>query len=194
MNWRAFRLFVSALPLLAPAQTFAADLYPHDNWSALASDRSARRAGDVLTIIVYETSTASDSATSNSNRSTSVDGRFSAQSLASGTGSLALANRANNGASTGRSGQMVAQISAVVDEVLPNGDLRVSGAQELNINRERTFIRVKGRIRAVDVTASNIVLSNRLADATIDYDGSGFLSKSAAPGLVARIFSWLGIP
>jgi len=89
---------------------------------------------------------------------------------------------------------MVAQISAVVDEVLPNGDLRVSGAQELNINRERTFIRVKGRIRAVDVTASNIVLSNRLADATIDYDGSGFLSKSAAPGLVARIFSWLGIP
>ncbi len=194
MNWRAFRLFVSALLLLAPARTFATDLYPHDNWSALASDRSARRAGDVLTIIVYETSTASDSATSNSNRSTSVDGSFSAQSLASGTGSLALANRANNGASTGRSGQMVAQISAVVDEVLPNGDLRVSGAQELNINRERTFIRVKGRVRAVDVTASNIVLSSRLADATIDYDGSGFLSKSAAPGLVARIFNWLGIP
>jgi flagellar L-ring protein precursor FlgH len=194
MNWLAVRLFVSAFLWLVPVQVFATDLYPHDNWSALASDRSARKAGDILTIIVYETSMATDSATSTSNRNISVDGRVSAQSLANGTGSLALANRANGAASTGRNGQMVAQISAVVDEVLPNGDLRVSGAQELKVNGERTFIRVKGRVRAVDVTASNIVLSSRLTDAAIDYDGSGFVSRGAMPGLVARIFSWLGIP
>jgi flagellar L-ring protein precursor FlgH len=89
---------------------------------------------------------------------------------------------------------MVAQISAVVEEVLSNGDLRVSGGQELNINGDRTFIRVKGRVRAADVAASNVVLSSRLAEATIDYDGLGFVSRSAAPGLVARAFAWLGIP
>jgi len=194
MSWRGFRFMVPALLMLAPMPGFSSDLYPHDNWSSLASDRSARKIGDLLTIIVSETSTASDSATSSSNRSSAVDGHFSAESLASGTGSLALANRASDGASTGRSGQMVAQISAVVDEVLANGDLRVSGEQELNVNGERTFIRVKGRVRAADVTASNIVLSSRLADASIDYDGSGFISKSAAPGLVARFFSWLGLP
>jgi flagellar L-ring protein precursor FlgH len=37
------------------------------------------------------------------------------------------------------------------------------------------------------------VLSSRLADAAIDYDGSGFVTRSAKPGIVARIFNLLGL-
>jgi len=79
-----------------------------------------------------------------------------------------------------------------VDGILPNGDLHVSGAQELNINGDKTNIRIKGRVRLADI-ANNAVLSNRLADATIDYDGSGFVSSSARPGLLTRIINWLGL-
>ena len=93
---------------------------------------------------------------------------------------------------TGRSGGMVAQISVTVESVLPNGDLKVAGEQQLNINGDKTNIRIRGRVRQADIS-NNAVLSNRLADAMIDYDGTGFVTNSAKPGLVARIFNWLGL-
>jgi flagellar L-ring protein FlgH len=80
-----------------------------------------------------------------------------------------------------------------VTQVEPNGDLRVSGWQRLNINGESTNIKVSGRIRRDDVSSENTVLSSRLADAMIDYNGRGFASRSAKPGVVTRIFNWLGI-
>jgi flagellar L-ring protein precursor FlgH len=88
---------------------------------------------------------------------------------------------------------MVAQISAAVEEVLANGDLRVVGSQVLNLSGEKTVIRVRGRVRAADVSATNAVLSNRLADAEIDYDGKGYVSRSGKPGVLTRVFNWLGL-
>jgi len=54
-------------------------------------------------------------------------------------------------------------------------------------------IGVRGRIRPYDISAENAVLSSRIADAQIDYDGKGFVSRSAKPGLLNRIFSFLGL-
>ena len=88
---------------------------------------------------------------------------------------------------------MVAQIGVVVDAVLPNGDLRVSGEQVLKINGETTRIKLRGRVRPGDIGRDNAVVSNRLADVTIDYDGSGFLARSARPGILGQIFSMLGL-
>jgi flagellar L-ring protein precursor FlgH len=178
------------LMLSAPAT--AADLYQRDNWSALASDRNAYKVGDILTVIVYETATASNSANSGSSRNTDVSGSVSAGSFDK-SAKLGIQNGSDNSGTTGRSGGMVAQISVVVDNVLPNGDLHVTGAQVLNINDDKTNIRVAGRVRPSDISAANAVLSNRLADATIDYNGSGFISSSAKPGIVTRIFNWLGL-
>jgi flagellar L-ring protein precursor FlgH len=178
--------------VLVVNQSHAADLYRRDNWAAMASDRTARSIGDIITVIVYESATASDSATSNSRRSSSFGGKISADSAFNHSGNLALQSDSEHGGTTGRSGGMIAQISATIDDVLPNGDLRVSGAQELNINGNKTNIRIKGRVRLADIF-NNSVLSNRLADAMIDYDGTGFVSNSARPGVLTRIFNWLGL-
>jgi flagellar L-ring protein precursor FlgH len=48
-------------------------------------------------------------------------------------------------------------------------------------------------VRSADIRADNTILSNRIADAQIDYDGRGFVSRSAKPGLINRIFSFLGL-
>jgi flagellar L-ring protein precursor FlgH len=88
---------------------------------------------------------------------------------------------------------MVAQISVRVDQVYPNGDLGISGAQALNISGERTNIRIRGRVRPTDISGNNTVPSARIAEAVIDYDGTGFVSRSARPGLVQRIFRFLGL-
>ena len=117
---------------------------------------------------------------------------ISCGSISAGSFSKSANGTLNGGSdssgSTDRSGQMVAQISATVESVLANGDLQIVGQQELHINGERTNIRVHGRVRAADISSTNTILSSRLADATIDYDGHGFVSRSAKPGIVTRIF------
>jgi flagellar L-ring protein precursor FlgH len=188
MKIAAFALF--GLTLAWPAQ--AADLFKNDNWAAMASDRSAHKVGDILTVVVYESSTATDSANSSSDKSSQFGGQIAADSKFNHSGNLSLQSQSNDSGTTGRSGGMVAQISVTVDGVLPNGDLHVSGSQELNINGDKTNIRIKGRVRSADIS-NNAILSNRLADATIDYDGEGFVSSSARPGLLTRLINWLGL-
>jgi len=178
--------------VLGETPLHAADLYKSDNWAAMASDRNAHKVGDILTIIVYESSNATDSANSSSKRASSFGGQISADAAFNHSANLGLHNDSDNAGSTGRSGGMVAQLSVTVDDIFPNGDLHVSGAQELNINDNKTHIRIKGRVRLADIS-NNAVLSTRLADAMIDYNGQGFVTNAAKPGILTRIFNWLGL-
>lgn len=187
---------VFLLVALAAGAARAENLYRHDNWPALASDRRATQVGDILTVVVMENSTATNSAQTGTRRDTRLGGDISAGHPGSGineSASLGLSGSFGGNGQTVRSGRMVAQISVHVDAVYPNGDLGVSGASALNISGERTNIRIRGRVRPADIAGDNSVLSGRLADAQIDYDGSGFVSRSARPGLFQRIFSFLGI-
>jgi flagellar L-ring protein FlgH len=178
----------------------AADLAGRGNWTALVSDRSARSVGDALTVVIYEYSNATNSAENSVSKSSMFQGQISAGNpLIAGnglneSGSLGLNLGADDRGSTTRGGTMVAQISVTVDSVLPNGDLHIVGGQLLNINGERTNIHVAGRVRPADISPGNAVLSSNLADASIDYDGAGFVSDSARPGLVTRVLNWVGLP
>jgi len=185
--------------VLCAATARGADLVSHGNWSSLAGDRSARQVGDVLTVVVLENSSATDSAENSASKTSSFQGQFTAGNPATGGGvnaaaSLGIAHASDNQGATARAGQMVAEISVVVDSVFPNGDLHVMGAQALKINGEKTNIRVDGRVRVADITAGNAILSSNLADAHIEYDGEGFVSKSSEPGLLTRLFNWLDLP
>lgn len=181
------------LGALSAGSASAESLYRPGNWSSLAADRRAFGVGDILTILVYENATATNSANAGSKKSSKVNGAISAGTRLDEAANLSLSGNSDNQGTVGRSGQMVAQISAKIDEVLPNGDLLLSGTQMLNLSGERTTIRVRGRVRTADISAANAVLSSRLADAQIDYDGKGFVSRSARPGVVAKIFNWLGL-
>ncbi|HLY89147.1 MAG TPA: flagellar basal body L-ring protein FlgH [Acetobacteraceae bacterium] len=176
------------------AHTASADnLYRPGSWPALASDRNARQVGDLVTILVYENASATNSASSGSAKSAKMQGAVTAGHSFNKSGGVEETGASDSSGTTGRSGQMVAQISATVSAVEPNGDLDIRGEQVIHINGERTLIKIKGRVRTADISTANTVLSTRLADAMIDYDGSGFVSRSARPGIVTRIFSWLGL-
>ncbi len=182
-----------ALALAGCAADARADtLYHADSWAALASDRTARHVGDLLTILVYETASASNSASSGSHKQARIDGNVDAGHVNKSVGAGINGTSDSNG-TTGRSGQMIAQISGKVTAIESNGDLDIAGQQVIHINRERTLIKIVGRVRPADISATNTVLSSKLADAAIDYDGSGFVSRSARQGIVTRLFSWLGL-
>jgi flagellar L-ring protein precursor FlgH len=187
------RALLCCAVVAVPAAASAENLYRHDDWAALASDRRARNVGDIITVIVMQSASAANTVRTGTRRESRLGGEIGVSDAIGESASLGLRGSFTGDGQTARSGRMVAQMSVTVTEVYPNGDLGVAGAQLLNINGERTNIRLRGRVRGADIGSGNTVLSARLADAAIDYDGSGFVSRSARPGLLQRIFNFLGL-
>lgn len=177
---------------LAASPVGAEDLFRPGNWTSMSADRRAMAIGDVLTIVVYQSAEATNSAKSDSRKSTDLGGSINGGGLSEG-GKLNFGGGYTGGGAVQRSETFVTQITVVVDGVLPNGDLHVNGRQKMHVNGEDSDIGVRGRVRTADIGSDNRVLSSRVADAQIDYDGRGFVSRSARPGLVNRVFRFLGL-
>lgn len=183
---------LAMLVIALPARADADDLYKRNNWSAMSADRKASAPGDALTVVVYENSESRNSAKSDSKRSTQLGGSVNGGGL-NERGSIDFGGGYSGGGAVTRSDRLVAQITVTVRAILPNGDLLVAGQQVMRINGESTLIGIEGRVRPEDITGDNRVLSTRLADARIIYDGKGFVARSAKPGLIARVFRFLGL-
>jgi flagellar L-ring protein precursor FlgH len=179
---------------LVAAPAGATDLYRPGSWSAMVTDRSAGRVGDSLTVVIYETSSAKNSAQAGSQRNSQLGLQTQWGSSSSQSGLLGMNSKFANNAQTTRSGTLTAQISVVVDSVLANGDLHVSGDQTVEISGERTHIHVAGRVRPEDIAPDDSIVSTRLADATIQYNGKGLLSSDVKRGFINRITDWIGLP
>ena len=184
-----------ALPLILMLSNAAVadDLYKGGNWASLAADRKASIVGDLITIQVLANNTATNSVIQGSKKSSTIDGHLTTGTSFDKSGSLSYGGAYNGEGTSTRANRMAAQLSATVTQVLPNGDLVVSGWQALDISGEKTNIRVTGRVRPEDISSENSVISSRLAEARIEYNGRGFASRSAKPGIVTSIFSWLGL-
>jgi flagellar L-ring protein precursor FlgH len=80
-----------------------------------------------------------------------------------------------------------------VRDVLPNGDLLVGGEQLLAINDEQQKVVLQGRVRPQDISDGNVVLSTRLADASITYQGEGTLSERQQRAWWRKLLDWVGL-
>lgn len=192
MNRPATHALAVALLLPLAATAHADDLYKGSNWTAFSADRRASAVGDALTVVIYQAAEATNTAQNSSRKKTDLGGSIDVGSFDK-SGSLEFGGGYTGRGEVRRSERLVAQLTVVVDRLLPNGDLVVRGEQVMRVNGETTRIGVRGRVRPADVSADNAVLSSRIADAEISYDGRGFVSRSAKPGLVNRIFSFLGL-
>ena len=178
---------------IASQTVAAADLAIQSDFASLVGDRRATKVGDVVTLVIVENSSASNSADLSSEKSYSANGSVSSVNTPrTYGGQLRLGDESEGRGRLQRSGRLAAQLSVRVYEVLPNGDLLVRGGQEINLNGEKTRIAVEGLLRPTDIMSGNVALSTRLANARIEYDGDGYLSDRARPGLLARIVNWFG--
>ncbi|KPF52083.1 hypothetical protein IP65_18005 [Novosphingobium sp. AAP1] len=175
-----------------PAAARADDLFKPGMTQSLSSDRRATQPGDTISIVVLQAAESSTSLQSGTRRSTALSGQVSAGKL-NESGQLGLGNSFSGSGEIRRTERFVTQMSATITSVLPNGDLRIEGAQHMLINGESTTVEVRGRIRPTDIDSDNRVASNRIADAQINYNGKGFVSRSGKPGPIQRIFSFLGL-
>lgn len=180
-----------AAALLAAPFARADDLYNERTFRPLAADKRAHLPGDVLTILIYESSSAVTSADTSLQRRNDVAVRANVDQHAH-AGAVGASNDFGGGGTVQRQGKLLAQMSVSVTGVAPNGDLLVAGEQLLEINSDRQKIRVEGRVRPLDISDANAVLSSRLADARISYLGDGDLASRQRPGLWSRLFNWAG--
>jgi flagellar L-ring protein precursor FlgH len=179
-------LFASASP--------AQQLYNEATYRALAGDRKALRVGDVITVQVYEQSSATTSTDTSTQRTNALNaGYASARSGGQHGGSIAVGGSFDGGGTTQRANKLLVTLSVSVREVLPNGDLKLAGEQTLTVNEEQHKVSLEGRVRPQDVSGDNIVLSTRLADAHIEYLGDGDLSERQKRGWWRKLLDALGL-
>ena len=174
----------------APAQK----LYDESTYRALAADHKAFRVGDVVTVQVYEQSSATTTTDTSTQRTNALNVGIS--SAITGTqrgGSIAQGGTFDGGGTTQRANKLLVTLSVSVVEVLPNGDLRLAGDQALTVNEEHHAVHLEGRVRPQDVAADNTVLSTRLADARVNYVGAGDLSERQKPSWWRKLLDGLGL-
>jgi flagellar L-ring protein precursor FlgH len=178
----------TALVSTASAADDARSMFDEDHYRSLVAETKAAQVGDVLTVIVQEQASAASSTDLHAQRSFSLSAH--ADSFTSKPARVASAgtSTASDGTgSTERTGRLLTQISVRVTEVKENGDLVVSGQQRLQINT------LTGIVRPRDIGENNTVASNRIADANIEFDGKGFVTRQSRPGWVAWLLSFLGL-
>ncbi|MDD2502007.1 MAG: flagellar basal body L-ring protein FlgH [Geobacter sp.] len=171
---------------------------------ALTEDGKARRVGDIVTIIVTETASASKQAATATGRSSQISagipnmlGLEESKIITSNFADLskllnASASSSFDGSgSTSRKETLTATISAKVVDVLPNGNLKIEGRRNVKVNYEDQIVTVKGTIRQRDITAENTINSIYVADAQISYSGEGIITDRQKPGWMMNILDKL---
>lgn len=179
-----------------------AGLFQESSYEGFFQDLRAHKVGDLVTINIVETSKATKKADTKTARTSSIDAGMNNllgyESKMKSWGvpktfdntamfKASMGNKFDGSGSTSRDESMTASVTARVVQVLPNGNLFIEGTRKIRVNNETQNITLSGIIRPSDISPDNTVLSSYIADARIDYTGSGPVSDKQRPGWLARI-------
>ncbi len=187
-------LLVCMISFLSVTNAVHADkLFSESTYRPLTSDNKAFRVGDILTVQVFENSSASTSSDTGTRRKNNVSAALTRDGASLKQVGVGVNGDFDGGGKTQRANRLLATISVTVQAVNMNGDLTVSGQQVLTVNDESQKVNVEGRVRSVDVSDTNTVLSTRLADAKITYVGEGELTERQRRGFWRKLLDWFGL-
>ena len=171
---------------------------------SLFTDDTARDVGDILTIVIDEQSTIENETTRTMNKKTSRSGKMS--------GTLDVANvlwpvgkhifdfpnlDLSNSSDTKFDGaadydmdrSMADEITVVVEDIQPNGNLVVLGSRMRDIAGDVQVIQISGLVRPSDIAFDNTVKSSRVANFRIVHKMIGRENRFTKPGWLSRIFN-----
>ena len=184
--------FEDAPPLLragAPGGQ-SGGVFNADAMLSLTSDSRAFRVGDVVTVTLQETTQASKKAGTTFSKNSDVTlAPLTAfgKSVKTDIGINGSRDFSGNSTST-QQNTLQGAITVIVQQVLPNGLLKVAGEKTLILNQGEEFVRLRGYLRAADIDANNQVSSLRIANARIGYSAQGTLADANTAGWLTRFF------
>lgn len=160
----------------------------------LFEDRRARFVGDTITITITESNTASKTSNNKLDRSGSNVASISAMAGLPGQSALGLnlntktTNAFEGKGEAGNKNSFSGSITVTVIDVLPNGNLLVSGEKQVAVGEEQEYVRLSGVVNPAFVDAANTISSSKVADARIEYKSAGQLSEGMMMAWLGRFF------
>lgn len=169
-------------------------IYSGHSKGLFAADRRASAVGDILTVEFSERFAASKSQAAGSSKTDSfaldlpdvVSFGFDDSRLTGGT-TRSYSGRGN----ATQSNSLTGRVSVSVVRVLPGGNLEIIGQKKLTLNNGQEYVRLSGVVRPTDISADNVVRSDRIAHAEIKYVGAGDVADTAKQGWLRRAFETL---
>jgi flagellar L-ring protein FlgH len=185
---------VAAVPQAASGSIFQATYQPALVYRPLFEDRRARNVGDIITVNIIESNAANKKSDSSTKRSsdnnfgvTNVTGLPGKSFLGAGLAANSDFQFSGEGAAASTN-VFTGTITVTVTDVLPNGNLIVSGEKQVGIGPGSEFIRLSGVINPVTITGANSVNSVQIADARIEYRANGQIENAQNMGWLSRFF------
>lgn len=179
------------------------------------ADKRAKRVGDIVTIVVQETASVSNSVRLKTDKDakSSVIGAASnvlnqflgnipkhsltkeiqknlpdGVTLPSPPAQVVDGNNSYNGGGDIKNSQTISTRCAVqVIDTLPNGNLVLEGVRQVSFSKERQFAAFRGIVRTYDINPDNTVLSSNVADARIEIVSEGTLTDAQKKGWLLRL-------
>ncbi|WP_230533111.1 flagellar basal body L-ring protein FlgH [Microvirga roseola] len=172
---------------------------PGSTWSYASADLfqspRAKNVGDIVTVnIQIDDKAEFENASDRSRKSQldmGLDYAFSFRGWDSdGTADGGLrSNSSSNGRGTiDRSEKLRMSVAAVVTEVLPNGNVMISGSQEVRVNYELRILNIAGIVRPRDISRNNTISYDKIAEARVSYGGRGRIMEVQQPAYGQQIF------
>jgi flagellar L-ring protein FlgH len=184
-----------------PVRHDAGSLWQQGDQS-MFSDQKAQNVGDILTVLISETASASKQASTSTDRSSNINAAipnfFGLENSSIFTGdppdvdlnsivSAEFGNEFDGNGSTSRKEYLTASLTTQVIGRYPNGQLKIRGGKEVMVNNEVQIIYLTGIVRPVDITAANTISSDKILNSRISYTGKGVVSDNQEPGWAMRI-------
>ena len=163
----------------------------------LLQDGKTYREGDLITVMIEENTRSQINSNTSTSKEQSID--FEPPELFGGPVTFrdqqilsANVNQGNEFSGEGSSTQnsnLRGNITVVVTDIMPNGNMVVEGRKALSLNQGNEFIQLTGMIRPTDVKPDNTIESFRVANAQIVYGGEGVIADANRMGWQARFFN-----
>ncbi|GGI67644.1 flagellar basal body L-ring protein FlgH [Shewanella gelidii] len=170
-------------------------LFQSSQASSLYSDLRAHRVGDIITIVLQESTRASKSAANEIKKGSDLTLNpitAAGQNVTINGKSIDIGYKddmnTKRESDADQSNSLSGSISANVMKVLNNGNLVVRGEKWISINNGDEFLRVTGIVRAQDISPDNTIESQRIANARIQYSGTGTFADAQKVGWLSQFF------
>ena len=196
-----FRFCLTGLSVcfLALGQTQADSLWSKETAVSLYTDHKAKRVGDIITVIVLESNSASRNSSAKTEKKSDINASISdfinpnlagkvlgkVQSPKLGTTSQ---SKFEGKGAVNNSGSFNSRFAVRVVDVLPNNNLIIEGVRRTTFSGESQTIVLKGTVRPRDVTPLNTVYSYHLADVSIGLKDDGAVSDSLKKGWFSKLW------
>ncbi len=193
------RVTIAATVCLGLCTSIRADSLWPEQGTSMFSDNRAYRVGDIVTVIVAEEARVSNSSGSSLSKSTDTQGEIETLDWPKGSGASKVftgdkpkvkfgSKRSFDGQGSYQlAGTMETQLTAVVLDVLPNGNLVIEGSRLQQSVDETVIVRISGIVRPEDIRSDNTVPSTALAEGKIVFESHGPVARSSRRGFLNRL-------